>query len=354
MSTVSAAGSLKGFTVGSPLPSPAVGNTEYFTIVTVPGTMTPPGGSAQLCHQGDWWLSDGTTWNFLDIGYNASYASTTTPGIIQLATDAEVQSGLSTDLAVVPSSLQSKISDSVTTTSSTTIASSTAAKAAYDLADGALQRGGGTMTGTLEIGSGVTLNLNAGSTLSASGAADFFGASTFANGPVNYGTTSVTFQNDTTVSLDGVTNFITGSLTYVDGDFTFNVSPIFSTGVNIGPAVKVTYDNTTSGLAATEVQGAIDEIANNVSGFIPDTAFAAKGNLLAGTGASTYSALTVGTDGQVLVADSAATEGVSWSDPTIPGLGTPSIVAAADQLGLVYDLSDGKIKSVVAFDSGLF
>ena len=355
MSTVSAAGSLKGFTVGSPLPSPAVGNTEYFTIVTVPGTMTPPGGSAQLCHQGDWWLSNGTAWNFLDIGYNAAYATTTAPGVIQLATDAEVQAGLNTDYAVVPSSLQSKISDSVITTSSTTIASSTAVKAAYDLADGALQKGGGTMTGTLGIATGVSLTLDTGSTLSANGAADLFGASTFYNGPVNFGTTSVTFQNDTTVNLDGTTNFVTGSVVNIDGDFVFSTSPTWtSTSIVIGAAVQITYDNTTSGLVATEVQAAIDELAADVLGFIPDSAFAAKGDLLAGTGASAYSAVTVGTDGQVLIADSASAAGVSWSDVTIPGLGTPSTVAAADQLGLVYDLSDGKIKSVVAFDAGAF
>lgn len=137
MLSVSTEGTAAGFTIGNPLPTAAVGNEDYFVIVTVEGTMTPPGGSAQLCHQGDWWLSDGTAWQFLDVGYNAPYASTTTPGVIQLGTNAEVQAGTDNSKAVVPSALQAKVSDSVATTSSTTIASSTAVKNAYDTASAA-------------------------------------------------------------------------------------------------------------------------------------------------------------------------------------------------------------------------
>jgi hypothetical protein len=48
--------------------------------------------------------------------------------------------------------LQSKVSDSTSTTSSTTIASSTAVKAAFDLANAALPKSGGRVTGNLEIG----------------------------------------------------------------------------------------------------------------------------------------------------------------------------------------------------------
>lgn len=134
MVTVTAEAAAVGFVIGSPLPTPDLTNRNFFVIVTVPGVMIPPGGTAQICHQGDWWLSSGTVWNFLDVGYNVAYASTTTPGVVQLATNAEVQAGAENSHAVVPSSLQSKLSDSVSLTSSTTIASSTAAKIAYDAA----------------------------------------------------------------------------------------------------------------------------------------------------------------------------------------------------------------------------
>jgi len=131
--TVTSAGAQHGsFVVGDPLPAADNQNEDYFVIVTTPGTMTPPGGGAQVCHQGDWWVSDGTSWLFLDVGFNATVATTSAPGVVQLATDAEVQAGVNTNHAVVSSALQSKISDSTSTTSSTTIASSTAVKAAYD------------------------------------------------------------------------------------------------------------------------------------------------------------------------------------------------------------------------------
>lgn len=165
MVVVSNEGTIAGFESGSPLPDPDPTNAEYYAIVTVPGTMTPPGGLAEICIQGDWWLSDGSQWILLDIGYNAPYASTTASGVVRLATDAEVQDGTNTTNAVVPSALQSKMSDSTSTESSTTIASSTAVKFAYDAgvlaqlnaaqaqvtANAALPLSGGTMTGNINF-----------------------------------------------------------------------------------------------------------------------------------------------------------------------------------------------------------
>lgn len=78
--------------------------------------------------------------------------TTSAPGLLELATNAETQAGTDPDRAVSPAALQSKLSDSTSTTSSTTIASSTAVKSAYDLANTALPRSGGTITGELLIG----------------------------------------------------------------------------------------------------------------------------------------------------------------------------------------------------------
>jgi hypothetical protein len=77
--------------------------------------------------------------------------------LVELATNAETQTGTDTVRAVTPSGLQSKVSNSTSTTSSTTIASSTAVKAAYDLANAALPKAGGTVTGALEIGTAGSL-----------------------------------------------------------------------------------------------------------------------------------------------------------------------------------------------------
>ena len=84
--------------------------------------------------------------------------STTVQGLLELATDAETQAGADTARAVTSASLQSKLSDSTSTTSNTTIASSTAVKAAYDLANAALPKTGGTVTGNLEIGTAGSLS----------------------------------------------------------------------------------------------------------------------------------------------------------------------------------------------------
>ena len=153
IATVTTEGAAVGFAVGSPLPSPSATIAEYFVIVSTAGTMTPPGGSATAVQVGDWWLASATTWTYIAAGYTPPAASTSTAGIIQLATNAEVQAGVVSTEAVVPSALQSKMSDSTSTTSSTTIASSTAVKSAYDLANAALPKAGGTMTGDITFNS---------------------------------------------------------------------------------------------------------------------------------------------------------------------------------------------------------
>jgi hypothetical protein len=120
--------------------------------------VSPAAGGSSGNSTGEVWLDNSLTpvgvkiWNG-SAWVNATPAgSTTVQGLLELATDAETQTGVDTARAVTPASLQSKVSDSTSTTSSTTIASSTAVKSAYDLANAALPKSGGTITGNLEIG----------------------------------------------------------------------------------------------------------------------------------------------------------------------------------------------------------
>lgn len=71
----------------------------------------------------------------------------------------------------------------------------------------------------------------------------------------------------------------------------------------------------------------LDWVANPVN-----TAFDAKGDLLVGTGADTYAKLPVGTNNQVLVADSSQAAGVRWSSEQDPNAIVKSIVDAKGDL----------------------
>lgn len=125
---------------------------------TTAPNVSPASGGSSGNSTGEVWLDTSLTPNGVKIWNGSSWTnatpigSTTVQGLLELATNAETQTGTDVDRAVTPAGLQSKVSDSTSTTSSTTIASSTAVKAAYDLADAALPKAGGTVTGNLEIG----------------------------------------------------------------------------------------------------------------------------------------------------------------------------------------------------------
>jgi hypothetical protein len=116
-----------------------------------------PAGSAGNS-LGELWVDNGLTTPGLNYYTGSAFVNltpsgtATTVGLVELATPAETQTGTDAARAVTPSGLQSKVSDSTSTTSSTTIASSTAVKSAYDLANAALPKAGGTVTGELLIG----------------------------------------------------------------------------------------------------------------------------------------------------------------------------------------------------------
>jgi hypothetical protein len=125
---------------------------------------TPGSGGSTGNSTGEVWLDtsltpvgvkiwDGSAWQ-----NTTPSGSTTVQGLLELATNAETQTGSDTARAVTPAGLQSKLSDSTSTTSATTIASSTAVKAAYDLAAAAVPLTGGVVTGNLEIGTAGSLS----------------------------------------------------------------------------------------------------------------------------------------------------------------------------------------------------
>lgn len=70
------------------------------------------------------------------------------------------------------------------------------------------------------------------------------------------------------------------------------------------------------------------------------TAIDAKGDLIAGTGADTFSRLAIGTNNQILTADSAAATGMKWATPAAPATNkTFSLLSSATASGQTYTVS---------------
>ena len=177
MQSVTSDGAAQSFVVGNPLPAPAAGNNDYYVIVVVAGSIP------SAANNGDWFISDGSTWTHLAVGPVQVPASYTQQGVVQLADTAAVYAGTSDTTAVTPDSLSSNMSDSVTTADSHIIASSTAVKTVADAAaaaqvtaDAAIPKAAFTGAGEVLYGTGAATYAalpagNSGQVLRSNGAA---------------------------------------------------------------------------------------------------------------------------------------------------------------------------------------
>ena len=289
LTAVTPEGTNEGFAVGSPLPSPVLTNTGYFVIVTVAGSFTPPGAASPVsATKGDWLVSSGTTWDFLDVGFDAQAASTTQAGIVKLATDQETQDGVTGTVAATPRGIQSKISDSTSLVSSTTIASSTAVKDAYDLADAAIPKSFLTTKGAIL-------------------STDTPGQP-FTIVPVQDG---YYLQSDI-ASPGGVKWASTGTVCTVFTGTGLTGGPITTTGtISLGPSgvCPAIYSHP----ASINVD-AYGRIVGAVGGLDPVTTgeFTALGSIVAGTGANTFGTLSSGSNSQILSVDASCPTGLKW------------------------------------------
>jgi hypothetical protein len=75
------------------------------------------------------------------------------------------------------------------------------------------------------------------------------------------------------------------------------------------------------------------EIDAAVADLVPDSAFTAKGDLLVGTGAGAYAAVTIGADGTIPIADSSEATGVRWETTVGAASSTYYLTQAASDLG---------------------
>lgn len=139
------------------------------------------------------------------------------------------------------------------------------------------------------------------------------------------GNSALTFDSGTgTIS---VTNFNTTNFSVTNVSSAFTQKVLDNVGTTQG---QIAYFNGTDWVALspgtsgqvlqTQGSGANPQWANASSGSVAtDAIYDAKGDLPVGTGANTSAKLSVGTNGQVLTADSAEATGVKWATPSASG-----------------------------------
>jgi hypothetical protein len=285
---------------------------------TAPNASPAVGGSTGNS-TGEIWLDTSITPNGVKI-YSASASgwinatpigSTTIQGLLELATNAETQAGTDGNRAVTPAGLQSKVSDSVSTTSASGIASSTAVKTAYDLANAALPKSGGTVTGALIIGSGASFVFE--------GATDDTFETTLAVTDPTADRTITLPDVSGTVVTTGDTGTVTSTMiangTIVDADVNASAAIAHSKLANI-TAGSVLLGNASGVPTATALSGDVTINSSGVtaisSGVIVDADVSASAEIA-------VSKLADGSARQLLQTDAAGT-GVEWtSNVDIPG-----------------------------------
>jgi hypothetical protein len=323
--TVTAAGTAASFTVGSNLPNAAVGNVDYFVIVTTAGSYSPPGGGGPYdANQGDWFVSTGSAWNYLNVGKDLPTASTSTAGIVELATSAETETGTSTTLAVTPSGAAATYVALSSLTAKGALISASGANVASTVSVGT---NGQYLVADSTAAAGVSwqsLALNYVPTSAYATAGDILigtGASTYS--ALAVGTANQYLAVNALGSPAWVTpTFLTPSL------FTAKGSLLSATAASTVGELAIGADGNILTACSASTTGLCWVAAPAAA--IPCACITAKGDLITGTATSTPTALTVGTNNQLLVACSTASTGLCWADAPAAAIPCACVTAKGD------------------------
>ena len=288
--TATTAGISVGITSGNPLPAPSAATDNYYLIVTTAAASYTPPGSPVITsiNVGDYIFGTGGIWDILRVGpITGAYATTTTAGVVELATPAEAIAGTDPNVVLTPFT-----------------GAATYVNRYCFTGPGQLLASNGNATYSA-LGSGID-----GFVLTADDSAPL-GIKWAAGGGGGGGATiNMTFS----APLNATTNPYVGGVVGVGIDA---ASTVACGAVQLAD-VATTQAGVSSALAVTPLGAA--------STYIPFCDFTAPGQLIVGTGASTFAIEPPGVDGLALVACAACATGLTYANPL--AVATPSTLGA--------------------------
>ena len=287
--TATTAGISVGITSGNPLPAPSAATDNYYLIVTTAAASYTPPGSPVITsiNVGDYILGTGGIWDILRVGpITGAYATTTTAGVVELATPAEAIAGTDPNVVLTPFT-----------------GAATYVNRYCFTGPGQLLASNGNATYSA-LGSGID-----GFVLTADSSAPL-GIKWAAGGGGGGATINMTFS----APLNATTNPYVGGVVGVGIDA---ASTVACGAVQLAD-VATTQAGVSSALAVTPLGAA--------STYIPFCDFTAPGQLIVGTGASTFAIEPPGVDGLALVACAACATGLTYANPL--AVATPSTLGA--------------------------
>ena len=140
-----------------------------------------------------------------------------------------------------------------------------------------------------------------------------------------------TWVTDAAGDITGVT--VTSPLTGGGTSGSVTVGILSGTTSNLG-AVQLSDSTSSTSTTLAATANAVKTTYDIANGAVPKSIVDAKGDLIAATAADTVSRLAVGTNGQVLTADSAEATGMKWASASGSSGPAFSAYASSDQSGI--------------------
>jgi hypothetical protein len=169
----------------------------------------------------------------------------------------------------------------------------------------------------------------------------------------------------TTSQLTRYRYVATGGETSVSGtdadgktlSYTVGLEQVFLNGVNLVRGQDYTATNGTSvgsltALVASDVVEVFAFVPFNIANALTVSTVDAKGDLLVGTGADAVGRLAVGTNNQLLAADSSTGSGLKWANPGMTLINTTSFTTVSSQpLNNIFSATYRNYRIVVNFSA---